>query len=35
MLGLDVSLLCLLEVDNVPDGIEVLSGEVSDELSDI
>ena len=33
MLGLDVSLLCLLEIDNVPNGIEVLVDKVSNELN--
>jgi len=33
MLGLEVSLLRLREVDDVPNGIEVLPDEVSNELS--
>jgi hypothetical protein len=33
VLGLDVSLLRLLEVDNVPDGVEVLPNEISNELN--
>lgn len=33
MLGLEVSLLRLSEVDDIPDCIEVLSGQVSNEMN--
>lgn len=35
VLGLKVSLLCLLEVDDIPDCIEVLPNEVSNEFGGI
>ena len=31
VLGLEVSIFCLLEVDDVPDGVKVLSDQVSNE----
>jgi len=35
MLDLDISLLRLLEVDNIPDGIEILQERVSNETNSI